>query len=63
MEGTLPIKATVRRFDEIDLHWHNEYEFIFVLEGSIEVCIEKDVYYLKESDVMLVNGCEFHSIK
>jgi len=35
MEGTLPIKAIILRIDEIDLHWHNEFEFIFVLEGSI----------------------------
>ena len=63
MEDTLPIKSIVRRIDEIDHHWHNEFEFIFVLEGSIEVCVENDVYYLEKSGVLMVNGCQFHSIK
>lgn len=63
MEGTLPIKAIILRIDEIDLHSHNEFEFIFVLEGSIDVYIENEVYSLKESDVILINAYEIHSIK
>jgi xylan 1,4-beta-xylosidase len=63
MEGTLPIKAIILRIDEIDLHWHNEFEFIFVLEGSIEVYLENEVFSLKESDVILINAYEIHSIK
>lgn len=62
-EPTLPIKTIIHSVDGFDFHWHDKVEIILVLDGSVNVSIGKEVYLLQESDVILVNPNELHSIK
>lgn len=43
-------------------HWHNDYEFIFLLKGSFCVRIEEKKYNAKTGDLILVNSRKVHSI-
>ena len=44
------------------IHYHDEPEFILVIEGSIKVNIRNETYILKEDDFVLINANEVHSI-
>ena len=45
------------------MHWHNEMEFLLVLEGSVSIRIGEEVHYLKENDIILVNSDELYSTR
>lgn len=59
----LPVKTIIHAVDGFQMHWHNEIEFLLVLEGSISIRVGEEVYYLKENDVILVNNNELHSTR
>lgn len=64
MEGGEELmKATLHRVNEVDLHWHDRMEIIFVLEGSVNVKLGKDTYCLKENDLILINANELHGTR
>lgn len=44
-------------------HWHEEYEMIGVLKGSILVRVQSEVIHLHEGDVILVNSNIIHAIQ
>lgn len=61
-QDNLPINIFVASFEEYPIHYHEELEVIFVLDGTIKV---KDGYYnynLKKHDVLIINNRELHSI-
>lgn len=62
-EGTLPLKTIIHSVDEFQFHWHKELEILFVLEGSVNVRVGEETYYLKEKDIILINCNELHSTK
>ncbi len=58
----LPINISVMAIEEYPIHFHDELEVIFVLDGTVKV---KDGYYtysLKKDDVLIINDRELHSI-
>lgn len=62
-EGTLPLKTIIHSVDGFQFHWHKELEILFVLEGSVNVRVGEETYYLKEKDIILINCNELHSTK
>ena len=62
-EEAIPVKTIIHSVNELDLHWHNKIEIIFVLEGSVNVSIGKETYLLQESDLILININELHSTR
>ncbi len=60
-EEALPLKAIIHSVDRFQFHWHKELEILFVLEGSVNVRIGEEKYYLKEKDIILINCNELHS--
>ncbi|MCG8485800.1 MAG: AraC family transcriptional regulator [Clostridia bacterium] len=61
-QDNLPVNIFVASFEEYPIHYHEELEVIFVLDGTIKV---KDGYYtyaLKKDDVLIINNRELHSI-
>lgn len=60
-EETLPIETIIHSVNEFSLHWHNKFEILLVLEGSVNVSIGKENYVLYEDDVILVNAKEIHA--
>ncbi|SHJ18724.1 xylan 1,4-beta-xylosidase [Clostridium amylolyticum] len=57
----LPLKAIIHSVNEFNLHWHNKFEILIVLEGSVNVSIGKENYVLYEEDVILINSNEIHA--
>ncbi|MGD8189542.1 GH39 family glycosyl hydrolase [Brevibacillus ginsengisoli] len=60
-QSGLPINIFVHRVHEVELHWHNEIEVIFVLKGSLSIMVGPNHYLLKEKDLILINRNEVHS--
>lgn len=44
------------------MHFHEELELLFCLEGSIKVKTESDVWQMKKNDIIVVNSGVRHSI-
>ena len=44
-------------------HFHNEIELIYIISGSMTVCVDKTVIQLSKEDMMAVNTNEHHSIR
>ena len=44
-----------------DTHWHENYELMFVVSGSMDFTVEQDVYHLDSRDLLLVNVNRKHS--
>ena len=47
----------------VDFHWHDEYEFLILINGSAKVQIETAEYEMKPGDVIFVNKKEIHAIR
>lgn len=62
-EETLPIRTIIHSVDGVDFHWHNKIEIIFVLEGTVNVNLGSETYFLQEQDIILVNANELHSVR
>lgn len=44
-----------------ELHWHNAVEFIFFLDGELEVSLNGTIYRPKPRDVIVINSSVVHS--
>ncbi|WP_420834686.1 cupin domain-containing protein [Bacillus zhangzhouensis] len=38
------------------LHWHDEFQFVFILEGEAEFHINEDTLSIKEGDGVFINS-------
>lgn len=57
----LPIKAFVHSVDELEMHWHNELEILFILKGSVKIRVGSALQTLHENDLILINKNEIHN--
>lgn len=58
----IPIKVNINSINNYNMHWHRDTEIILVIKGSINLYINDKSYYLKEDDLILINGSEPHGI-
>lgn len=58
----LPVKAFVRRSNQLPYHWHDALEIVQVLKGSVNISMGDDDLLLRESDIAVVNMGELHRI-
>lgn len=56
------VNAFVAPIQSSAFHWHNEYELIGVLKGSITVRVQSELVCLKKGDLLLVNSNVIHAI-
>lgn len=57
----LPVNVIVAHIEEYPIHFHDDLEVVFVLEGSVGL---KNGYYnytLKQGDIFILNNREIHS--
>ena len=59
----LPINIYLADIREKPLYWQDSIQIIFVLEGSIEVGVENEVYTLNQREVEIINSNEVYGIK
>ncbi|MGN1191170.1 MAG: helix-turn-helix domain-containing protein [Dorea sp.] len=60
---TFPVNIFVAPVQSSTFHWHNEYELIGILKGSIMMRVQSEVIRLKQGDIYLVNPNVIHAIK
>ncbi len=60
-EEGLPVKVIIHSVNHFEMHWHGNYEFLMVLDGSVAVRVGKKDFLLKEDDFILINPNEMHS--
>jgi AraC-like DNA-binding protein len=57
----LPVNCTIMNLDEYPIHFHNDLEIVYVLQGKVKL---KNGYYnysMEEGDVYILNDREIHS--
>ena len=59
----IPIKIFTHYLEKFPYHWHEEIEVLFVLKGTVELFIDKEVNILEEGDIFLINKNELHYVK
>ncbi|MCY7527886.1 cupin domain-containing protein, partial [Bacillus pumilus] len=56
-------KICDHRSGHIPLHWHDEFQFVFILEGEAEFHINEETICLKEVDGVFINSGCLHMAK
>ena len=56
-------KIFITSIEHSNLHWHYEYEFIFVMKGSVKVNAIPEPIILKEGQLILLNGKTVHEVQ
>lgn len=59
----LPVSALIADIRKYHIHFHDDPEIVFVLEGSIHLRVGYYNYLLKQGDVFVVNDRELHSFE
>ncbi len=57
----LPINVIVANIEEYPIHFHDEMEVVYVLEGSIKLKNGYYNYVLNQGDIFILNDREIHS--
>lgn len=58
-----PAKIFLASLEQSDFHWHNEYEFLFVLKGEVKVTTVSGIVILHARELMLINGKMVHEVR
>lgn len=61
--SNLLVNAFVAPIESSTFHWHNEYELLGVLRGSIISHIQSEECLLRQGDMLLVNPDEIHALQ
>ena len=56
-----PMKLQIQALNACSIHWHNEYEVLFVLRGSLSVTCEQGKFLLNPGDLLMIDSQEVHS--
>lgn len=59
----LPINVITANVDEYPIHFHDDMEVVYVLEGSITLRNGYYTYNLKQGDIFIINDREMHSFQ
>lgn len=57
----LPINVTTAHIEEYPIHFHDDLEVVYVLEGSVGLKNGYYNYVLKQGDIFILNDREIHS--
>lgn len=57
----LPVNVVVANIEEYPIHFHDDMEVVFVLEGSVVLRNGYYTYTLKQGDIFILNDREMHS--
>ena len=47
---------------QVESHWHDEYEVIWVTEGQLEVSIDGQYLTIKQGEFVIINPHQLHSL-
>ncbi|OCT15186.1 hypothetical protein A8709_13870 [Paenibacillus pectinilyticus] len=57
-----PMKCFIAGIEHSSPHWHNEFEVLFLLKGTLAVTSDNKKYTMKTGDMILFNSNSIHSI-
>ena len=60
---TFPVNVFVAPIENSTFHWHNEYEMIGILKGTINIRVSSESITLNAGDIFLVNSRVIHAIR
>lgn len=64
--GTLEFPVEYYYVDEqhprykMPFHWHNEWEILRILDGTMEISLDDEQYALRQGDILLIRGGMLH---
>lgn len=58
-----PVNIFVAPIQSSTYHWHNEYELIGILKGSVSMQVQSEQIRLNKGDIYLVNPNVIHALK
>ena len=50
----------IRRTFQFPVHWHNEFEIIYIEQGNLDISISEQLYHGKAGEIYFVNSKELH---
>ena len=59
----LPINVITANIDEYPIHFHDDMEIVYVLEGNVVLRNGYYTYNLKQGDIFIINDREMHSFE
>ncbi len=59
----LPINVVTANIDEYPIHFHDDMEVVYVLDGSVVLRNGYYTYTLKQGDIFIINDREMHSFR
>lgn len=60
-EVGIKLEHYVYRIGSYHYNWHNDFELLVIMEGSVEVCASGSRFVLDEDDMILINPNEGHA--
>lgn len=58
--NNMPLYCSVVGVSDFSLHWHQDIEMLFVLDGELCVNLNEDRLILKKGDILLINSNKTH---
>jgi xylan 1,4-beta-xylosidase len=58
----IPIKCFIAAVDHSCHHWHTDIEILFVLDGTLNLTMNNQSYWLKAGEIVLINSKTVHAI-
>ncbi|WP_027399155.1 helix-turn-helix domain-containing protein [Anaerovorax odorimutans] len=58
----LPIKVQLLRIENYPIHWHNDIQILYVLEGEINLRLTYTNYHLIKNDIHLIHTGDVHGL-
>ena len=62
-KNELPVNVTTANIEEYPIHFHDDMEVVYVLEGSITMRNGYYTYCLRQGDIFILNDREMHSFE
>jgi len=60
LEPSFPFRLFFSENIEFPPHWHEEIELIYVIEGTLQVGLNNEVFSLKPKDILVIGAREIH---
>lgn len=57
-----PIKIFIHKIGDVNLHWHQSIELLYIVSGNVKITLSGDEYELTDDGLILINSNVPHSL-
>lgn len=61
--GNSPIKVFIHRIGDVDTHWHQSIELLYLARGNVDILLGGEMHRLAEGDLFLIGANIPHSLR